>query len=73
MDKNLISTTQAAELAGLTAAYIRDLCTAGRIASSKFGNVLMIERASLLAHVASVKQWREQRRKKAGEPQAVTN
>ena len=70
MDNKYVSTTEAAQLAGLTAAYIRDLCTAGRIASSKFGNTLMIDRASVLAYIASVKQWRELRRKKAGEPAA---
>ena len=70
MDNKFISTTEAAQLAGLTAAYIRELCLNGRIASSKFGVTIMIERASLLAYLASVKEWREQRRKKAGEPQA---
>jgi excisionase family DNA binding protein len=67
-----ISTSEAAKLAGLSQPYIRDLCANGRIASSKFGQTLMIERASLLAHIASVKQWRKERRKKAGEPQAAS-
>ncbi len=66
-----ISTSEAAKLAGLSQPYIRDLCAVGKVASSKFGNVLMIERASVLAHVAAMKAWRKQRRKKAGEPQAV--
>lgn len=60
MDK-YISTTQAAELAGLTADYIRDLCRDSRIKSQKFGHVVMVDKESLLKHVASVKQWREQR------------
>jgi excisionase family DNA binding protein len=57
-----LSTSQAAKLAGLSQPYIRDLCAVGKVASSKFGNVLMINRASLLAHVDKVKVWREQRK-----------
>lgn len=60
MDK-YISTSEAAELAGLTADYIRDLCRDNRVMSQKFGHVVMVDKESLLKHIESVKQWREQR------------
>jgi excisionase family DNA binding protein len=66
MDK-YISTSQAAELAGLTADYIRDLCRDNRVKSQKFGHVVMVDKDSLLKHVANVREWREQR---AGETDA---
>ena len=56
-----LTTHQAAQLANVGAEYIRLLARNGRIASTKFGHMLMIDKSSLQAHMQSVKEWREQR------------
>lgn len=60
-----IPTSEAAELAGLTADYVRDLCREGRIKSQKFGHVVMVDKDSPVQHIESVKKWREERSREA--------
>lgn len=56
-----LTTTQAAQLANIGAEYVRLLARQGRIASQKFGHMLMIDKASLQAHVDRSNQWRADR------------
>ena len=60
---NYVSTSEAAIISGLSTRYIRQLCKQGRIESKKFGASLMVNKASLMAHVKSTSAWRAKRNK----------
>ena len=60
---NYISTSEAAIISGLKTSYIRQLCNQSRIESQKFGASLMVDKASLMAHVKSTSAWRAKRNK----------
>ena len=56
-----ITTTQAAQLANYSAEYVRQLARGGQIMFKRFGHMLMIDSASLQAHIDKANQWRANR------------
>ncbi len=54
--ENLITTSEAAEISGYTAHFIRTLAGQGRIEAVKKGKIWLIRRDSLLAYCAEMKQ-----------------
>jgi excisionase family DNA binding protein len=53
-----ITVKEAAQLAGYSTEYVRELCRGGKIVSRKFGTILVVERASILEY----KQRQDQKR-----------